>query len=107
MSTYEFFEVKSAVRFDGAKTVWNLLSPYSPVPGGWEIAARSEVPENNGYDEYPQGSEFDVWVVLKHTATNRFYRFSGTMDSYGDKTVSNMGFEVQPTEKKVTVYDFE
>lgn len=60
------------------------------------------------YDEYPQGSEFDAWVVLKVTeadGTEMFFRKGGTANSYGTVAWDKPIQHVRVTEKIVQVFE--
>lgn len=106
MEDFEFVEIKSAVKVAAKYNLTDIFDGYVLLPRGWEATAKSEIPVPNGYDNaYSQGSEFEIWVVLKYGG--RFFKFTGEMDSYGEKTMSHLGIEVQAVEKKVTVYEFE
>ena len=60
------------------------------------------------YDEYPQGTEFECWVVLKVTeadGTVLFFRKSGTANSYGHVSWDGLLQEVKAVKKEVTVFE--
>lgn len=60
------------------------------------------------YDEYPQGTEFDAWVILKVTeadGTVLFFRKSGTANSYGNVSWDGLLQEVKAVKKEVTVFE--
>lgn len=61
-------------------------------------------PAGYGYDEFPEGSEFDAYVVLK--VGENYYRKTGRGDSYNDITWDGVVLPVKATPKNVTVYEF-
>lgn len=79
-----------------------------------KLVHETDIPEKTSfYSEYPQGYSFEmfrVWELVESKPTSfppRFFRQTGHGDSYGEITWSDDEmFEVQPTTKTVTVYDY-
>lgn len=64
---------------------------------------------SGGYEgEYPQGSEFDAWVVIKVESPSDgilFFKKNGTANSYGTVTWGGRFQQVKAVEKIVTVFE--
>lgn len=78
-----------------------------------KLVHETDLPEKMGrrYNEYPQGYSFEmsrVWELVEdNTVPSRFFRQTGHGDSYGEITWNDDEmFEVKPTTKTVTVYDY-
>jgi len=96
--------------FDNVNPQFWINQSVGDVYDGWELAGKFEIPAPNGYDgDYNQGDTFDLWIVLKAlsgVAAGTFYKFYGSMDSYGSQQWTKVATEVKAKEKKVTVYEF-
>lgn len=58
------------------------------------------------YGEFSQGHEGDLFVVLKHNGQERFFRKTGTGDSYGDHYWTGSVKEVFPKKVEKVVYEY-
>lgn len=107
-------------RFESASELYGLAVnstvDITNLPGIVRVEAKKIKPSlddlaDGGYyageDEYPQGTEFEVYVILSYVDRNAktdkmYFKKTGTADSYGDITWGNGPLMItQP--KQVTV----
>jgi hypothetical protein len=80
------------------------------VSGGEAKVAAKKVSYDSGdidtsyYDELPQGTTFDTYVVIEYSGN--FYKKSGSGDSYGEISWDGELLPVVPKVKTVQVYEF-
>lgn len=103
------------VKFESDDVRWGQpVGSSFAVPGIGTVIVESkkikptmeDLADNFGYmeeDSYPQGTEFQVYVILR--VGDSFYKKTGSADSYGDITWQGV---VKPTKaKQVTVTAWE
>ncbi len=103
-------------RFESTNLTWGIPDNKVMSIGNDEtvkLVARKLKPDadeiESGYygeSEYPQGTEFTVFVVLEYGDTERYFKKTGTADSYGDiNWDSGHVTEVQPKIVSATVWE--
>lgn len=87
---------------------WDLFNrSFSLWVNGFEVKRLDAVKPDDSlmdlYGEYPQGYEGSMWMTFQ--IGNRFFRKSGTVDSYGNETWNGRFQEVYGKTKTVTVFE--
>lgn len=87
---------------------WNLASVYNrpQLPFEWKLtdSKTSRTDEEDSYGEYSQGSKEEVYLVLE--VEGKFYRKTGTANSYGEILWDGIFREVEKKEKQEVTYEW-